>query len=109
MKKAALFCQHSVTAPRGDIEAFGITIIEAMACGVPVVVTRHNGFPETVVDGITGFMVPEHDVHAMAAAMKRLLADSELRRKMGKAARDRVIKKFTSSQNIENLKKILLG
>jgi len=108
LPQAQVFVQHSVVAPRGDIEAFGITPVEAMACEVPVVVTRHNGFVETVVDGETGYLTPEHDVRAMADAIKNLLADCRLRVEMGKRGRQRVIDNFTDVMNIQKLQKLLL-
>lgn len=109
LRQATVFVQHSVTAPKGDIEAFGITPVEAMASGVPPVVTRHNGFVETVVDGETGFLTPEHDVEAMANAIIKLLQNNKLRDKMGLAGRKRVKENFTDNLNVERLRDLLLG
>jgi glycosyltransferase involved in cell wall biosynthesis len=67
-------------------EAFGKTIIEAMACGTPVVATTVGGIPEQIIDGETGFLVPQSDVTAMATAIQRLFADVGLRQRMGNAA-----------------------
>ena len=75
MARAAMFAQHSVTDARGKIEGFPVAIAEAMATGLPIVSTRHSGIPEHVHDGISGHLVAEHDVGAMAGAMARLLAD----------------------------------
>lgn len=108
LREAAVFVQHSVTAPRGDVEAFGITPVEAMASGVPPVVTRHNGFVETVLDGETGFLTPEHDVDAMAEAIIKILSDSHLRERMSKAGRERAEKHFSADRNIERLREILI-
>jgi colanic acid/amylovoran biosynthesis glycosyltransferase len=80
-----IFVQHSVTAEDGDVESFGISLVEAMATGIPVVVTDHNGFPDTIADGETGFLVPEHDVVEMAEKMKLFLRDPALARRMGEA------------------------
>lgn len=95
MREASLFVQHSVTAPNGDTEGLGVSIIEAMASAVPVVVTRHNGFVETVAHGVTGLLVDEHDVEGMAAAMAGLLGDAERAAAMGNAGRRRVLERFT--------------
>lgn len=70
-------------------EPFGMVAVEAMACGVPVVATRVGGLAETVVDGGTGLLVPPRDPDAIAVALRRLLVDDALRRRMGRAAVER--------------------
>lgn len=105
--KASLFVQHSVTAPNGDTEGFGISLVEAMACSVPLVVTRHNGFVETVQDGITGLLVDEHDVDGMADAMAELLGNPARSAAMGEAGRARVLANFTLPQARDRLRSIM--
>jgi glycosyltransferase involved in cell wall biosynthesis len=95
MGRAAVFAQHSVTGASGDMESFGVSLIEAQACALPVVATRHNGFPETIADGDTGILVEEHDVDSMAAAMITLLQNPERAAAMGRAGRARVLAQFT--------------
>ena len=87
MARASMFVQHSVTDPDGKIEGFPVAIAEAMFTALPVVSTRHSGIPEHVRDGSTGFLVAEHDVAGMAAAMARLLADPAAAAGMGRAGR----------------------
>jgi glycosyltransferase involved in cell wall biosynthesis len=94
MSNASIFVQHSVTAKNGDTEGLGIAILEAMACSLPVVVTRHNGFVETVLEGETGLFVAEHDVDGMAAAICELLSNPERAKAMGDAGRKRVVQHF---------------
>ncbi|WP_158284708.1 glycosyltransferase [Oricola cellulosilytica] len=95
MSEAAIFVQHSVTAANGDTEGLPVSMLEAMAAGLPVVSTRHAGISEAVVGGVTGLLVEEHDIDAMAAAMAELLNDPARAGKMGKAGRERVLKNFT--------------
>jgi D-inositol-3-phosphate glycosyltransferase len=76
-------------------EPFGLTPLEAMACGRPVVGSAVGGIPYTVVDGQTGFLVPPRDPEALAERLYRLLSDKEMRGHMGRAARARVEQEFT--------------
>lgn len=76
-------------------EGISNAILEAMASGLPVVVTDAGGTREAVRDGIDGFVVPCRDVEAMAEALVRLGRDPELRRRMGEAGRRRVLEEFT--------------
>jgi glycosyltransferase involved in cell wall biosynthesis len=85
LSDADIFIQHSITAPNGDTESQGISLIEAMASHLPVVTTDHNGFSETVLDGQTGFLVPEGDEDAMAERIVRLLKDIQMRKTFGEA------------------------
>jgi glycosyltransferase involved in cell wall biosynthesis len=70
-------------------EPFGRVIIEAMAAGRPVVASAAGGPREIVQDGLTGWLTPPGDSAALAAAVRRLVADAELRDKMGMAGRRR--------------------
>ena len=83
-RRAAVVLQKS----RG--EGFGMTVLEAMWKGVPVVCTRVGGLQEQVVDGVTGFLIEPGDHPAGGAAILRLLNDLELQQRMGAAAHERV-------------------
>ena len=75
-------------------EGLPLSILEAMAAGLPVVASSVGGVPELVVEGETGLLVPPGDPHALAAAMERLLDDPALRRRLGAAGRTRVSEHF---------------
>jgi glycosyltransferase involved in cell wall biosynthesis len=70
-------------------EGLSIALIEAMAQGVPAVVTRAGGLPEVLHHGSQGFLVPPRDPHALASSLIRLLGDRDLRTRFGMAARER--------------------
>jgi L-malate glycosyltransferase len=75
-------------------ESFGLAALEAMACEVPVVASRVGGLPEVVTDGETGFLSEVGDVDKMAEDAGRLLSDPELRREMGKRARESAVSRY---------------
>ncbi len=77
---------------RGDFEGFGIVVLEAALTGIPAVVSDSGGLAESVVDGVTGKLVPEGDAGALATAVSALLTEHEQRRKLGRAALDRARK-----------------
>src|SRR5262249_9593655 len=69
-------------------EGWGLTILEAAACGTPSVATNVPGLRDAVRDGETGLLVPAGNVAALAAAMGRVLEDTTLRERLGRAAID---------------------
>ena len=83
-------------------EGLGTSLLDAMACGKPVVATTAGGIPEVVRGGETGFLVPPRNHHAMAAAIVRLLKDPGLRERMGAAGLERVRARFTSEAMVRN-------
>ena len=79
--------ESDVFAIASQEETLGIALLEASAARLPVVATRVGGIPEIVADGESGLLVPAGDVSALAGALRKLLSDLELRRKMGEAGR----------------------
>jgi colanic acid/amylovoran biosynthesis glycosyltransferase len=100
----------SVTATDGDQEGIPVTLMEAMACGLPVVSTYHSGIPELVTDGETGLLVPERDVAALAGAIERLMTEEGLARRLADRARRFVAAEFNADiQNPALFDLILAG
>lgn len=84
---AAVYLGVSRRAERLGVEGFGIALVEASACGLPVVAGNSGGIPDAVRDGETGFLVPPEDPEAVAAAVRRVLQDADLARRLGAAGR----------------------
>jgi glycosyltransferase involved in cell wall biosynthesis len=78
-----------------DKEPFGRALVEAMASGLPVVTSDSGAKGEIVIEGVTGFVVPQGDIAAMAKAMHTLRHDSKLRGQMGLAGRTRALELFS--------------
>ena len=79
-------------------EPFGRVLLEAAACGVPVVATNVGGTSEIVVDGETGRLVPARDSSMLALAVNEVLADEQTRHRMSVAARVRAVREFDIAQ-----------
>jgi glycosyltransferase involved in cell wall biosynthesis len=90
-----LYRRAAVVACPSRREGFGVACLEAMAHGRPVVATRVGGLRDLVVDGETGLVIPPRDVGALRAALERLLADRELRHRLGAAGRERARRHFS--------------
>ena len=91
-------------------ESFGVAIVEAMSCGLPVVATDTAGFKEVVDDGVTGFILADRQPDTMAEKILELLNDPNLRKVMGAAGRKKVLELYDWEKNIsimENLYKNL--
>ena len=84
---ATLYASADLCVLPSRTETCGLVAPEAMASGLPVVAADAGGFQESVVDGVTGFLVPPDDVRGFAAAIARLVLDAELRRRMSNEAR----------------------
>jgi glycosyltransferase involved in cell wall biosynthesis len=92
--KAAYAALDISVVPSAFPEPFGGVVTESMAMGKPVVGSRAGGIVEQVEDGVTGYLVPPGDSEELAAALDRLLADAELRRRMGENGRKRFLAMF---------------
>jgi glycosyltransferase involved in cell wall biosynthesis len=87
-------------------EAFGIVLLEAMACRTPCVCANRGGAPEVLEDGVTGHVAPYADVEVWTSILMRLLDDEEGRRRMGEAGRLRVRERFTWPAIVDQIEQI---
>lgn len=81
--------------PALGTEALGVVLLEAMACGKPVIASRLDGIPETLTEGVHGLLVPPADTLALAETMGRVVADAGLRATLGSAGRSHIEANFS--------------
>jgi len=91
---ASYFRSCDVSVIPSVMEAAGNVILEAMACGKPVIGSRVGGIPEYLDDGVTGFLVEPRNPAALADRILTLIGDKDLARRMGMAGRARVVREF---------------
>lgn len=94
--QADLFMLPSVTAADGDMEGQALVLQEAQTAGLPVISTRHNGIPDGVLDGQSGFLVPERDAEALAEKILYFIEHPEQRQAMGRRGQEFVTRKYDS-------------
>ncbi len=87
MAEAHIFMLSSVTASDGDQEGTPVSLLEAQACGLPVISSRHSGIPEIVGDGRSGHLVPEGDVDGLADRLLSLVEHPKRWAEMGRRGR----------------------
>ncbi len=97
----------SITTDDGDMEGIPVALMEALASEVPVVASSLSGIPELVEDGVTGFLVPERDPQAIAAALRRIHDDPEGAARMAAAGRVRVLDAYDLTRNTAALRELL--
>lgn len=90
-------------------EGFSNVILEGMAAGLPLVVTKVGGNPEAVIDGETGLLVPPHNPEELAKAMLKLLSEPAYAQKLGEAARKRVEACFSLTRMIREYEEMYLS
>jgi colanic acid/amylovoran biosynthesis glycosyltransferase len=98
LERSHILVAPSRTAENGDQEGIPNVLKEAMACGLPVLSTRHSGIPELVDDGVSGYLVPEADPVALARQLLELIDDPGRWPSMGRAGRAKIEKEYDSEQ-----------
>lgn len=94
LQESSVFCLPSVTAENGDTEGFGLVLLEAQACGVPVVSSARGGSTEGLENGKTGYAFAERDSAELAVLLTRLLSDNAMLTEMSKHCREFVLGRF---------------
>src|SRR5712691_1703994 len=103
---ASVYVGASRRAERIGVEGFGISLVEASACGLPVVAGNSGGIPDAVRDGETGFLVPPEDTAALSGVVCRLLGDAALARRIGAAGRAAVERHYNWDRVVRDLRAI---
>jgi len=104
----ALYRTLDILALPSRAEGFGLVVAEAGAAAVPCVRTATGGCTETTVEGETGYVVPVDDLQALVDRLDRLVANPELRRRLGAAARDHALAHFSEDRFVTALTAALL-
>lgn len=100
---ADAFCLPCRVLDDGDRDGIPNVLVEAMACGLPIVSTAVSGIPELVRDGENGLLVPPDDPEALAAALLRVHGDRELAERLGRAGQETVRERFDGNLLAERL------
>jgi glycosyltransferase involved in cell wall biosynthesis len=100
---AAALAESDVFVMTSAAENCPMSVLQAMACGLPIIATRVGGIPEMIRDGVDGLLVPPGDASALADALRVVVADPEAGRTMGKQARERACDEFTTGRCVDGL------
>jgi len=101
-----IYVQPSVAAKNGDQEGIPTAIMEAMACGLPIIATTHSGIPEIVKNNVNGILVPERNIEKLANVMEKLAKNPDLQKEFGNAGRKIVEEKFNIDKQIKKLEEV---
>lgn len=104
--KNELLMRASIYVLPSHAENLPMSVLEAMAAGLPVISTPVGGIPSAIDEGVEGLLVPPGDVASLTDAIRRLLADDVLRRRMGDAARTKAIAKFSAEKVVADLENV---
>jgi glycosyltransferase involved in cell wall biosynthesis len=108
-KKRALLARAAVFALPSHAEGMPVSLLEAMAAGLPTIASSVGGIPDVIADGVNGMLVPPRDSATLARVLRRLLADPASRRRMGAAARETIGLRFDADRVIARLEDVYAG
>ena len=95
-----------ILAHPADMEGLGVSLLQASAAAVPIIASRSGGMPEAVLEGVSGLLIDPGNTPMLTASLKRLLDEDELRQKLGKAGRQRIISEFSVRAMVEGNYKV---
>lgn len=105
-QKIAQYMQADIYVLPSHLEAFPIGLLEAMACGLPCVATTVGGIPEIIEDGVNGLLIPPGNASGLSEALWKLIADPELRHRLGQNARETIQQRYTWEHTLKALKAV---
>lgn len=105
LAEADIFALPCRTDTSGDKDGIPVVLMEAMACGTPVIAGNLDAIRELVEDHRSGLLVDGTDVESIAEAIARLVADTEMRERLARAARERIESEFSLAENVTKLEK----
>lgn len=106
LSQSLVLCLPSIHAKNGDAEGFGLVLLEAAACGVPVITSAFGGAKEGVIDGVTGFSFNENDSIQLANRLRLLLSEPSMMEVMGNEGRRFVEENFSIEKCTHSLENI---
>lgn len=106
---ADLLVLPSTIGSRGRMEGVPVSLMEALACGVPAVATRLSGVPELVEEGVTGTLAEHGDVGSLRAALERVLDDPDRTMRMSRTGRERVVREYDVVNSAATLANLFLA
>lgn len=108
LRGARVFALACTRERDGGMDNLPTVIVEAMACGLPVVSTRLAGIPEMIVENETGRLTRENDPAALAKALREILLDGALAQRLGQRARELAVERFSTETTVRALKHLLI-
>lgn len=108
-EKERLFARAGVYCLPSKNEGMPMSVLEAMAHGVPTIVTPVGGVPQVIQDGANGFLVPVDDDKKLGEVLCRLVRDASLREEIGAAGRKTILERFNVGRNVEELAMLYEG
>lgn len=109
LSRMTVACAPSVPTADGRREGIPVALMEAAACGLPLVASRLSGIPELVVDDVTGLLAEPGDARSLARALTRVAAEPETRERLGRGARAKVEREFSLRGSAAALQALMLA